>query len=138
MSSATLTSSASNKSLFGAVRGWGRLYAESPLKQYTEEEMVREAQLRQEHNRQRRRMKQMLSAASSDGSNVATKDLLLAAKIANMDLPDGFVQKTPHVTSKDSGGAPTSIAWKPFYSSLPAPPLKGAGGFDPDDLPTLR
>lgn len=33
---------------------------------------------------------------------------------------------------------PTKIAWKPFYSNLPPPALKGPGGFNASELPVLR
>ena len=33
---------------------------------------------------------------------------------------------------------PTKIAWKPFYSSLPPPALRGPGGFEPHQLPVLK
>lgn len=98
--------------------------------------MVAEARVRLDANRQRRRMKQLLSAASDDGSTVSTKDLLLAAKLANMQLPDEFVANTPFATNLDGVGVPTKIAWKGFYGSLPAPPMRGPGSFG--QLPPLR
>jgi len=130
--------SASTNSLMGQVRGGGRLYSEPPLAGYTEEEMVAEAMERKKHNLQRRRLKQLLSAASEDGSTVATKDLLLAAKLAKMDLPESMIADTPYATGLDGVGVPTKISWKPFYSNLPPPALKGPGGFAPDALPVLR
>jgi len=122
--------------LLGAVRGGGRLYAQPPLEGYTEEEMCAEAKLRIEHNKQRRRLKQLMAAASDDGSTVATKDLLLAAKLAKMELPEEFIADTPFATKQDRVGLPTSIAYKPFYANIPAPALRGPGGFG--DLPPLR
>lgn len=80
----------------GAVKGGGRLFAGEPLSGYTEEEMCAEARERLAHNRQRRRMKQLLSAASQDGTTVSTKDLLLSAKLAKMDLPDEMVAETKY------------------------------------------
>ena len=41
-------------------------------------------QVRHTHNMQRRRLRQLLSAASEDGTSVATRDLLMAAKLANL------------------------------------------------------
>jgi hypothetical protein len=123
-------------SLMGQVKGGGRLYHDGPLSGYTEEEMVAEAQQRLSHNRQRRRLKQLLGAASEDGSTVATKDLLLAAKLAKMELPEEMIADTPYATGIDRVGVPTKIAWKPFYSNLPPPALRGPGGFG--DLPPLR
>lgn len=126
----------SQSSLLGRVKGGGRLYSEPPLAGYTEEEMVAEAQQRHAHNRQRRRLKQLLNAASEDGSTVATKDLLLAAKLAKLDLPEEMVADTPYAMGMDAIGVPTKISWKPFYSNLPPPALRGPGGFG--DLPPLR
>ena len=57
----------STSSLLGAVRGGGRMYIDSPLAGYTEEEMVAEARNRQAHNRQRRRMKQTSESAADRG-----------------------------------------------------------------------
>ena len=129
---------ASGMSFTGQVKGGGRLYSQSPLAGYTEEEMAAEAKRRNEHNRQRRRLKQLLGAASEDGTMVATKDLLLAAKLAKMELPSELVAETPYATSTDAVGVPTKIAWKPFYSSLPHPALKGPGGFSAAELPVLK
>jgi len=52
---------------------------------------VREAQLRQSYNKQRRQFKNMLSTASSGSSLVRMNDLKLAAKIAKMELPDSLL-----------------------------------------------
>ena len=100
--------SSSMASLMGPVKGGGRLYAEPPLNGYTEEEMIAEARNRVQHNTQRRRLKQLLSAASEDGSTVATKDLLLAAKLAKMDLPEAMIADTPYATGVDRVGVCSS------------------------------
>jgi len=120
------------------VRGGGRLYDKSPLQGYSEEEMVAEAKGRIKSNQQHRRLKQLLSAASEDGSTVATKDLLLAAKLAKMNVPEAMVADTPYATGVDGVGVPTKISWRPFYSNLPQPSLRGPGGFSTEELPTLR
>jgi len=132
----TLQKEASKGALQGAVGGGGRLFFNEPLAGYTEEEMCEEARSRLSHNRQRRRMKQLLSAASEDGTTVSTKDLLLSAKLAKMQLPDEMVADTKYAMGVDHLGVPTKIAWKPFYSQLPPPALKGPGGFG--QLPPLR
>ena len=106
------------------------------LRGYLEEEQVAMAQERLAANRQHRRMKQLLGAASTDGMSVSTKDLLLSAKLAKMDLPDALVANTPYAMSKDAFGVPTRIAYKPFYSQLPYPELKPSGSFG--ELPMLR
>jgi hypothetical protein len=41
-------------------------------------------QVRLKHNVQLRRMKQLLDASSEDGRSVATRDLLMAAKLAKL------------------------------------------------------
>ena len=104
----TLSHSGSRGSLMGAIKGGGRLYAEDPLAGYSEQELIAEAKDRIEHNRQRRRMKQLLSAASDDGFAVRTKDLLLAAKLANMSLPDELVAGTPYATVRALRAAPSA------------------------------
>jgi len=128
----------STSSLMGQVKGGGRMYMQNPLAGYTEEEMVAEAKNRIQSNKQHRRLKQLLSAASEDGSTVATKDLLLAAKLAKMDLPEAMVADTPFATGVDGVGVPTKIAWRQFYQNLPPPALRGPGGFKPEELPMLR
>jgi len=128
----------SRSSLNGPVKGGGRLFGVSPITGYTDEEMVAEAQKRQHENKERRRLKQLLNAASEDGATVATKDLLLAAKLAKMDLPEAMIADTPFATGYDGIGVPTKILYKPFYSSLPAPMLRGPGGFSQAELPILR
>jgi len=135
-STLSLQREASKGALMGAVKGGGRLFAGEPLSGYTEEEMCAEARERLAHNRQRRRMKQLLSAASQDGTTVSTKDLLLSAKLAKMDLPDEMVAETKYAMGIDYLGVPTKVAWKPFYSQLPPPALRGPGGFG--QLPPLR
>jgi hypothetical protein len=93
-----------SSSVMGQVRGGGRLYDKSPLQGYSEEEMVAEAKGRIKSNQQHRRLKQLLSAASEDGSTVATKDLLLAAKLAKMNVPEAMVADTPYATGVDGVG----------------------------------
>ena len=88
----------------------------SPLAGYTEEEMVAEARARIAENKKNRRLKQLLSAASEDGSTVATKDLLLAAKLAKMDLPEAMIADTPFATGVDAVGKHSSFA--SFFSVL--------------------
>ena len=125
----------------GAIRGGGALYHtySSPLQGYTEEEMVHEAQLRQAYNKKRRQFKQMLATASSGSSTVATKDLLLAAKIAQMDLPQELIKSSTFTAERDHlRGTPRKITWKPFYAAVEYPKLHGAGAFDKADLPVLR
>jgi len=120
----------------GAVKGGGRMFAEDPFKHYTEQEVIAEGRERLMANKQRRRMKQLLNAASDDGATVLTKDLLLAAKLANMQIPDALIADTPFASGYDSVGVPTKIAWKPFYGSLPPPMIRGPGSFG--TLPPLR
>ena len=77
------------------VRGGGRLYTQSPVDGYSEQEMIREAQLRIEHNRQRLRLKQLLSTASDGGPTVKMSDLLLACELAKMPLSPEKMMETP-------------------------------------------
>lgn len=97
----------------GQLMGLDRKPSKPDLRGYTEEEMCAEAQARLAHNRQRRRMKQLMNAASDDGTSIATKDLLLAAKLAKMNLPDEMVADTPYAMVRVR---PESVAIRPRTS----------------------
>ena len=114
----------------GTLKGGGGLYSAPPLHGYSEEDMVREAQLRNEYNRHRRQFKGMLSTASNGTSNVLMKDLCQAAKIAKMDLPDDLL-KDRRFTAQLSPRAVqmNRIRWRPFVDAVDYPPLRGPGGF---------
>ena len=77
------------------VRGGGRLYTLSPIEGYSEAEMVREARLRIEHNKQRARLKHLLATASDGGPVVKTSELMLACEIAKLPLSPEKVASTP-------------------------------------------
>jgi len=112
-------------------------YQRPSLNGYTEEEMVAEARCRIEHNKQRRVMKQILQEKAPVGSAVKTKDLMLAAKIAGMQVPPEIVADTRHAAMVDQVGAPTHIKWRPFMQQdMPPPALHGHGGFG--ELPPLK
>ena len=51
-------------------------------------------------------------------------------------LPEEMVADTPYGLTRDSAGVAVKIEWKPFYSNLPPPMLRGPGGFG--KLPPLR
>ena len=125
----------------GIVRAGGSLYRtyQSPIAGYKEEEMIREAQLRQEYNKKRRQFKQMLSTASGGSATVMTKDLPLAARIAKMNVPEQMLERNIFNAQRSArDGSPRQIAWKPFYAAMEYPSLRGAGAFDASELPTLR
>ena len=111
------------------MRAGGRLYAESPVAGFTKEEMLREAKVRQEHNRQRSKLKQLLIAASGPGpaQTVSIDELLLSAKIAKISLPEELLFKSPYAkrytASRDEGGAPKDIHWRSFYGAIDYPKL---------------
>jgi hypothetical protein len=77
------------------VRGGGRLFIQSPLYGYNESEMIREAQIRINHNRQRQRLKNLLHTAADGGSVVKTRDLLLACQLAKVNVETEHMQDTP-------------------------------------------
>lgn len=120
-----------------AVRGGGRLYALSPIDGYSEQEMIKEAQLRLQHNKQRVRLKQLLNTASDGGPAVKTQDLLLACKLAKMPMDTQKVFGTPFALDRDTHGSPKSVLWKGFHESIEYPKLHGHGGLG-DNLPPLR
>jgi len=112
----------------GIIRAGGRLYAQSPVEGFTREEMLQEAKIRQEHNKQRSKLKQLLQAASGPGDTVSIEDLMLSAKIAKMALPEEILFKSPYAkkftqTRDSSTGAPKDIRWKSFYHSIDYPKL---------------
>jgi len=126
-----------------AVRAGGRLYVQSPLYGMSEAEMINEARMRLAHNKQRQRLKQLLHAASNGGSVVATKDLLLACRIARLDVgteiedeADKFVQPE-NIASRDCRGTPRVVAWKGFHSSIQFPELHAPGTYS-GKLPLTR
>jgi len=118
------------------VRGGGRLYTQSPIDGYSEAEMIREARLRIEHNKQRQRLKQLLNTASEGGPTVHTQDLLLACKLAKMNVDETSVYSTPFAMGRDWKGSPKKVAWKDFHQSLEYPRLHGRGAFG--QLPPTR
>ena len=101
--------------------------------------MVREAQLRQAYNKQRRQFKNMLATASSGSASVRMKDLQLAAKVSKMDIPDYLLAtNTFSAVGRDRVGSASHVRWRPFFEAVEYPALRGAGGFDARELPVLR
>lgn len=72
---------------------------------------------------------QILTKVSASQS-VDTKDLMLAAKLAKVNVPEQVVAETRHAVSMGKNGTPDKILWKPFINELPPPSLRGPGGFD--------
>ena len=111
----------------GIVRAGGRLFAQSPIAGFTKEEMLHEAKVRQEHNRQRSKLKQLLQASAGPGNTVSVEDLMLSAKIAKMSLPDALLFKSPYANrytaSRTENGDPKDIRWQSFHSSISYPKL---------------
>ena len=93
--------------------------AQAPMDQ---EQAVREAQLRQLHNKQRAQLKAFLQLSAGNSKTVGTDDLKLAAKLAKMSLPDEYLQSSQHaskfVASKGEDGAPRDIQWQEFVRAL--------------------
>lgn len=109
----------------------------------SENEMIQQARIRMDHNKQRQRLKMLLSAAADGSSVVATKDLLLACKIAKLDIgtdneaeTDKFVPSS-HIASRDCFGTPREVAWKGFQKSILYPELHPPGQY-PGQLPLTR
>lgn len=97
--------------------------------------MINEARMRLAHNKQRQRLKALLATAANGGSVVATKDLLLACKLAKLDVGtqderqiDSFVHPN-HIAHRDCYGTPRAVAWKGFQQSLAYPELHAPGQF---------
>jgi len=137
-------SSAPIRPTSAAVRGGGRLYVQSPLTGMTENEMLNEAKIRLAHNKQRQRLKQLLATSANGGQVVNTKDLLLACRIARLDVgtdkeyeADKFVQPDL-IATRDCYGTPRQVKWQGFTKSIQYPELHAAGTFANDALPTTR
>jgi Ca2+-binding EF-hand superfamily protein len=116
---------------------------QSPLQGMSENEMINEARIRLAHNKQRQRLKQLLATSANGGTVVQTKDLLLACRIAKLDVgtnnaadADMFV-KPDYIASRDCYGTPRAVAWKGFHKSIAYPELHPPGCF-PGDLPLTR
>ena len=54
---------------------------------------MREAELRQLHNRQRAQLKAFLQLSAGNSKTIGTVELQLAAKLAKMSLPDDVLAK---------------------------------------------
>lgn len=98
--------------------------------------MIREAQLRINHNKQRQRLKQLLSTAADGGPTVKTQDLVLACELAKMPIDRSAVLSTPYAMERSSLGTPKTVLWKNFHETLDYPKLHGHGGLG--SLPPLR
>lgn len=116
---------------------------QSPLAGMSENEMINEARIRLAHNKQRQKLKMLLSAAAEGGSVVQTKDLLLACRIAKMDVgteheadADSFVDPS-YVAERDCYGTPRQVMWKSFHKSVAYPELHLPGQFQ-GALPLTR
>lgn len=62
-------------------------------------------------------------------------DLLSSRRSRSYALASHPTLRIAH-PARTHSGVPTKIAWKPFYSNLPPPALRGPGGFG--DLPPLK
>lgn len=115
------------------------MYIQSPLTGMTENEMINEARIRIQHNKQRQRLKSLLATAANGGSIVATKDLLLACRLAKLDMSagSGVPISDEHVVARTGHGLPTKVQWEGFTQSLNYPELHGPGDF-PGELPYTR
>ena len=121
--------------------------------------MIREAQLRIAHNKQRKNLKTILRSTAGGRPVVKVDDLMLACERAKVDVPREKLAQTPFATVRDAHpcsslrlhltaqpptlrqerdlrGSPKSIAWEGFHKSLEYPLLKGHGEFGP--LPPTR
>ena len=135
--------SAPHRPASAAVRAGGRLYVQSPLIGMSENEMINEARIRMDHNKQRAQLKRLLSTAANGGTVINTRDLLLACRIAKLDVgaenaagANNFLHPDD-VLSRDYRGTPRQVLWKGFHKSLPYPELHHPGQY-PGELPLTR
>jgi len=128
-----------------AVRAGGRLYVQSPLAGMSDNEMINEARIRMQHNKQRLRLKQLLATASEDGQRVNTRDLILACQLAKLDIGNDVVQPPDAdkfvapslIKDRDCFGSPRAVDWRGFHQSIQYPQLHAPGSFQ-GPLPLTR
>lgn len=114
---------------------------QSPLNGMSENEMIYEAKVRIAHNKQRQKLKSLLATAANGGPVVNTKDLLLACKIAKLDVGTDLEAEADHfvhpnfIATRDCYGTPRQVNWKGFTSSIQYPELHPPGTNEPGDLP---
>ena len=70
----------------------------------------------------------MQTIAGTDG-HVDTRDLLLSAKLAKIDLPEEFLLKSPYAKkyaagSFDASDSPRAVKWRPFYEAIEYPKMQ--------------
>jgi len=85
--------------------------------------MVREAELRQLHNRQRAQLKAFLQLSAGNSKTIGTEELKLAAKLAKMSLPDDVLSKSHMnsskiVSSKAEDGSAREVQWQEYVKAL--------------------
>lgn len=95
----------------------------------THMQMVDEARARIAHNKQRAKMRSLLASTSDDGKTVSHSDLILAAKLAKMPLPNGLFKEHPpfssrHIVKRSPSGEPEQIEWKAFCRDIGFPQVK--------------
>ena len=82
----------------------------------------RESQARMAHNMKRDRLKDIMGALAGPTGELQTADLLLAQKLAKIDLPEEFLLKTPYAQqysgAGSDGASPRAIKVQPFYNAI--------------------
>lgn len=121
-----LRAEAHRQSTNSVVRGGGRLYDKSPLANLTEAEMIVEAKIRLQHNKQRQQLKKLLQGAAEGGSVVKTEDLMVACQLAKVPVKEDLI------------GHAKAVPWKGFQEALEYPPLHDHTVFAGVKLPPTR
>jgi len=118
---------------------------ESPLKGMSQNEVINEARIRLAHNKQRMRLKQLLETAANGGSVVNTRDLILACRLAKLEVGDDIVGVndadkfvSPNfIKDRDCYGSPRAVDWRGFHQTIEYPQLHAPGTFG-GPLPMTR
>jgi len=127
------------------LKGGGRLFDQSPLKGMSQNEVINEARIRLAHNKQRLRLKQLLQTSANGGTVVNTRDLILACRLAKLDVGDD-VQRTSDadkfvspnlIKDRDCFGSPRAVDWRAFHQSIEYPQLHAPGTYG-GSLPMTR
>ena len=84
------------------------------------EQMLREAQLRVQHNKQRQQLRGMLQLSAKGGENVGIDKLQIAARLAGVELPPRLAQspRQPQGRSRPQG-SPRSLRALPLQPGVP-------------------
>ena len=109
----------------------GSLSPRSPVPGMSHDHMIRQAQLRQAHNRQRAQLKEYLQVGArhrGSGCDVTPEQLRLSAKLAGMPLPEHLILNSAYsnkyTTARGPSGQPEALDWRRLCKAIDYPALE--------------